>query len=143
VDKDRFLRTILLLAPTTDCSPIAPRDTRAMPVWLWRRLRRGHASLRGADLLYIEAMQACAELIYGKSKLCKPARSWFTVYRGHASLRGADLRYIGAMQACAELIYGKSKPCKPARSWFTVYRGHIYRRKGFRFSVARLHLPPI
>jgi len=68
-------------------------------------------------------MQACAELIYGKSGPCKPARSWYTVYRGHASLRGADLLYIGAMQACAELIYCISKPCKPAWSWYTVYRG--------------------
>ena len=33
----------------------------------------GHASLLGADILYIESMQACMKLIYGKSELCKPA----------------------------------------------------------------------
>jgi len=66
------------------------------PAWGWFTVYRGHASLRGADLLYIEAMQACAELIYCISGPCKPARSWFTVNRGHASLRGADLLYIEA-----------------------------------------------
>jgi len=96
VDKDRFLRTILLLAPTTDCSPIAPRDTRAMPVWRWRRLRRGHASLLEAGEVFDRAMQACLTLAKCSTGPCKPARSWFTVNRGHASLRGADILYIEA-----------------------------------------------
>ena len=38
----------------------------------------GHASLLGADILYIEVLQACAELIYCIS--------------GHASVLDADLR---------------------------------------------------
>ena len=33
----------------------------------------GPASLLKADILYIEAMQACLKLIYGKSEPCKRA----------------------------------------------------------------------
>ena len=68
--------------------------------------------MRGADILYIEAMQVCAELIYCIS--------------GHASLRGADLLYIGAMQVCAELIYCISRPQKPTADGNNVFPKAVY-----------------
>ena len=70
------------------------------PVWGRYTVYRGHASLFGADILYIEAMQACLGLIYCISS--------------PASLLGADILYIEALQACLELIYCISSPNFPA-----------------------------
>ena len=61
---------------------------------------RSHASMLGADILYIEAMQACLGPIYCISS--------------HASLLEADILYIEALQACLELIYCISSPNFPA-----------------------------
>jgi len=61
------------------------------PARSWYTVYRGHASLRGADLLYIGAMQACAGLIYCISRPCKPARGWYTVYRGSKNLRRMEI----------------------------------------------------
>jgi len=139
VAKDIRLRTILLSAPTTDRPPWPPRRIRATPVWRWFTAYRGHASLRGADILYIEAMQACTGLIYCISRPCKSARGWYTVYRGLASLLGTDILYIGAMQACAGLIYCISRPCKPARDWYTVY-GAMQACAGLLYCISGPHL---
>jgi len=44
----------------------------------WNTVYRVHASLLGADILYIESMQACLELIYGKSEVSEWTQLWLS-----------------------------------------------------------------
>jgi len=81
-----------------------------MPVWRWRRLRRGPANLLEAGEDFDGAPQACMTLAKCSTGPCKPVWRWRRLRRGPASLLDAGEVFDEAMQACAGLIYCISRP---------------------------------